>query len=139
MTSFDWRAFCHDPPQAGQKPAGEKTVDVHLVLDERGEAVVEEDLERWATWVETASLGVARTLVLPDVAVVTTFVPLIEDAEADATPQPFVTRVFGGTLDADERRSATRLQAQAVHASVVEWCHEGDMLERALAARSTDV
>lgn len=110
-------------------------MELHLVLDERGEAIVEQDLERWAAWVDTAYLGVARTIVTPDVAVVTTFVPFIEDAESDARPQAFVTRVFGGTLDGDERRSTTRSQAQAVHSSVVVWCHEGDAFERSLADR----
>lgn len=110
-------------------------MEVHLVLDERGEAIVEEDLERWATWVDSAYLGVARTLVLPDVAVITTFAPFLEDAEPDVKPRAFVTRVFGGTLDGDEQRAATRDEAQAVHANVVEWCREGDILERTLAAR----
>lgn len=110
-------------------------MEVHLVLDERGEALIEEDLERWAAWVDTAYLGVARTLVVPDVAVITTFAPFIEDAEPDVQPRAFVTRVFGGTLDGDERRSVTRDQAQAAHASVVEWCRVGDALERTLAAQ----
>lgn len=110
-------------------------MEVHFVLDERGEAVVEDDLERWAAWVGTAYLGVARALVTSGVAVVTTFEPLIENAERDTEPQAFVTRVFGGPLDGDERRSATRQEAQAAHASVVEWCREGDEFERSLAER----
>ena len=105
-------------------------METHFILDERGEPVVAADLDHWASWLETAYLGVARSIVTPDVVVVTMFVPVHVGEEAEA-PLPFVTCIFGGILDGDERRSSSRIEALATHHSVVEWCRTGEALEKA--------
>ena len=113
-------------------------METHFMFDDRGEVMTAIDVDRWEAWLETADLGVARTIVSRDVAVVTTFVPLEEDGEAAATPQPFVTRVFGGMLDGDERRSPSRSDAESTHDNVVEWCRAGESFASDAAAPATE-
>jgi hypothetical protein len=94
----------------------------YFVLNDRGEPVPERDIEAWTRWFERADRSVARTAIAANVTVLTTFRGI---AEPDATGAPaglFETRVFGGLLDGEELRHATRTEALERHAFLAEWC-----------------
>jgi hypothetical protein len=96
-------------------------VEVYFVLDEQGDPLPVRDIEAWLRWFERADRGVARTLVAPGIAVLTTFNGVDEAAEGRA-PLLFETRVFGGVLDSEEIQHPTRVDALAGHAMLVAWC-----------------
>jgi hypothetical protein len=93
-------------------------------MDAQGEPVPEADLEAWMSWFEKADRGVARTVVAPDVLVLTTFRGIDEATDGEA-PLLFETRVFGGVLDAEEVLHGSRTAALAAHTQLVEWCRMG--------------
>lgn len=94
----------------------------HFVLDERGEPVPEPDLEAWTRWFERADRSISRTIVTPEITVLTTFRGVVEPDEATGAPALFETRVFGGILDGEQVRHRTRTEAVDGHAVLAEWC-----------------
>jgi hypothetical protein len=102
-------------------------MESYFVLDERGEPRIEHDVDRWTRWFEQADRSVARTVVSPEVTVLTTFRGVDESTPAGSTELPclFETRVFGGVLDGTERRDRTRTEALAAHAELADWCRAG--------------
>lgn len=96
-------------------------MEVYFVLDERGEPLLERDIEAWSRWFERADRGVARTVVTPEIAVLTTFSGVNEATETE-TPLLFESRVFGGALDGETVQHGRRAEAIAGHAVLVEWC-----------------
>ena len=98
----------------------------YFVLNDRGEPVREHDLEAWSRWFERADRRIARTVVTPDVTVLTTFRGVDESEEDDDAPLLFETRVFGGVLNGEEVPSRTKGEALTAHAEMVEWCRTGN-------------
>ena len=99
-------------------------MEVYFVLDEQGDPVPVSDLEAWLRWFGRADRGVARTVVTPDIAVLTTFSG-VHDAADGRAPLLFDTRVFGGVLNGEEIQHSTRVDAIAGHALLVAWCRVG--------------
>jgi hypothetical protein len=99
-------------------------MDGYFTLDERGNPSEEKDFATWARWFERADRSVARTLVTPEVTVLTTFSGVDHSTRGDP-PRLFETRVFGGVLDAEETRHATKVEAIAAHATLAGWCRLG--------------
>ena len=97
---------------------------VYFVLDERGEPRPESDIEVWIRWFERADRGVARTVVTPNVTVLTTFSGV--DQTPEGTLLLFETRVFGGVLNGEEVCQPTRADALEGHATLVGWCRIGN-------------
>jgi hypothetical protein len=98
----------------------------YFVLNDLGEPVRERDLEAWSRWFERADRRIARTVVTPDVTVLTTFRGVDEADEADEAPVLFETRIFGGVLNGEEAASRTKSDALDAHAGLVEWCRIGN-------------
>src|SRR5262245_25475980 len=111
-----------------QRAAGagsSRAMEVYFVLDDRGEPRAVNDPAAWSRWQQNADCGVARTSVSPQIIVLTAFDG--HDApEYGEPPRPFSSRVFGGALDGEEVRHATRTEAVAAHASLVDWCRIGE-------------
>ena len=63
----------------------------------------------------------ARTVVTAEVTVLTTFSG-VDPSTQGQPPRLFETRVFGGVLDAEEARHASKADAIAAHAALAEWC-----------------
>jgi hypothetical protein len=103
-------------------------MELYFVLDEQGNPLPVSDVEVWSRWFERADRGVARTVVTPNVTVLTTFSGVDQAAEG-RPPLLFETRVFGGVLNAEELQHPTRIDALAAHASLVEWCRIGNSPE----------
>ena len=101
-------------------------MELYFVLDEHGEPQLETDVDAWARWFEQADRAIARTVVKPDVAVLTTFRGVDEVPSVGGMPKLFDTRVFGGVLDGEEAQHRTRAEAVAGHASLAEWCRVGN-------------
>jgi len=97
-------------------------MDGYFVLDDRGEPVPERDLDAWTRWFERADRSISRTIVTPEITVLTTFRGVVDASEVSATPALFETRVFGGILDGVEVRHKTRAEALDGHAVLAEWC-----------------
>ena len=93
----------------------------YFVLDNRGEPVPERDFNAWTRWFERADRSISRTIVTPEILVLTTFRGVIEPDET-GDPALFETRVFGGILDGEEVRHRTRSEAVDGHAALAEWC-----------------
>jgi hypothetical protein len=81
-------------------------MEVYFVLNDSGEPVPVNDINEWTQWCERADRSVARTVVAPDVMVLTIFNGIDEHAEngEGRSPLLFGTRVFGGR--ARRRRAA---------------------------------
>jgi hypothetical protein len=63
--------------------------------------------------------------VSPGVTVLTTFSGVDHTSDGSA-PKLFETRVFGGVLDSEETRTATKGDALAAHAVLAAWCRVGE-------------
>lgn len=100
-------------------------MDGYFVLDDRGEPVPERDLTAWTRWFERADRSISRTIVTPEITVLTTFRGVVEATDGAGAPALFETRVFGGILDGEEIRHQTRAQALDGHAVLAEWCRIG--------------
>ena len=94
----------------------------YFVLNDRGEPMLERDVQAWTRWFERADRSVARTVVSADITVLTTFRGVGETDESGQAPPLFETRVFGGILGGEERWHRTRDEAIAGHEWVAEWC-----------------
>jgi hypothetical protein len=95
---------------------------IYFRLDDRGEPRPEADVEAWTRWFERADRSIARTVVAPDVTVLTTFRGVDESREPNERPRLFDTRVFGGILDGEELHHVTRAEALLGHVTLAEWC-----------------
>ena len=82
----------------------------YFVLDDGGEPVEEPDFAAWTRWFEQADRSVARTVVTPEVTVLTTFSGVDHSTQGEP-PRLFETRVFGGVLDSEEVRNGTKADA----------------------------
>jgi hypothetical protein len=109
----------------------------HFTLDAGGEPLPEADIEAWTRWFETADRGVARTTVMPNVLVLTTFSGVVEMPEG-GIPMLFETRVFGGVLDAEEILHQTREAALAGHTELVGWCRMGNSTDSGMRKEDLD-
>ena len=98
----------------------------YFVLDERGEPLLERDMEAWTRWFERADRSVARTVIAADVTVLTTFRGVGETDETGEAPALFETRVFGGILDGEEAWHRSRAEAIAGHDRLAEFCRIGN-------------
>lgn len=96
----------------------------YFVLDDRGEPLEEKDFATWTRWFEQADRNVARTVVTSEVTVLTTFSG-VDHSTQGQPPRLFETRVFGGVLDGEEARHASKADAIAAHAALAEWCRIG--------------
>jgi hypothetical protein len=99
-------------------------MDGYFILDDRGNPSQETDFAAWTRWFEQADRSVARTVITPEVTVLTTFSGVDHSTQGDP-PRLFETRVFGGVLDAEEARHATKTEAVTAHTSLAEWCRQG--------------
>jgi hypothetical protein len=98
--------------------------EVYYVLDEQGDPQRVTDPTAWARWCEQSDRGVDRTTVAEDIVVLTTF-DGVDEVTPGQQPLLFESRVFGGVLDGEEIRYATRADAIAGHESLVTWCRIG--------------
>lgn len=101
-------------------------MELYFVLDDRGEPVREPDVEAWSRWFAQADRSIARTVVAPNVTVLTTFNGVDNVPDPDMAPRLFETRVFGGVLDGEVVHHCTRAQATDQHLELVEWCRTGN-------------
>jgi hypothetical protein len=98
--------------------------EVYFMLDEQGDPLQVSDPEAWARWFEQTDRCIARTTVTGSVVVLTTFEG-VDQVSAGQLPLLFGTFVFGGVLDGEEVRHATRTAALEAHARVTELCRAG--------------
>ena len=101
-------------------------MELYFVLDEHGEPLRERNIEAWSRWFAHADRSIARTVVTPDVTVLTTFSGVDEVAEPDSIPRLFESRVFGGVLDGEVVHHCTRTEATIEHRELVQWCRIGN-------------
>jgi len=92
-------------------------MDDKFILED-GDPVPCNDLLTWGKWMETGERRIARTQI-DDVSVSTVFLGL-DHSFGGSTPILFETMVFGGPLDQEQERYATRKEAQAGHDKMVE-------------------
>ena len=107
-------------------------MDSYYVLDGRGEPVIERDFGAWTRWFEGADRRLARTVISMDVTVLTTFTG-VDQSPGDSL-RLFETRVFGGILDGEEVRYATKTEALEGHAELAEWCCIGALANHGIGA-----
>lgn len=93
------------------------------VLNADGSTRVEPDLLKWAKWFEHAERQIARDILPGDVLVSTVFLG-IDHSFFGNIPLLFETMVFGGKYDQFQERYATREEALAGHAKVLEVAKE---------------
>ena len=105
----------------------------YFVLDDRGEPMLERDLEAWTRWFERADRSVSRTVIAADVTVLTTFQAVGQTTVAGDAPALFQTRVFGGVLDGEEVWTRTRAEAVAGHEHLVEWSRVGNSSDHGIS------
>ena len=98
----------------------------YFVLDDRGEPLLERDLDAWTRWYERADRSVCRTVVAADVTVLTIFQAVGHTTNEGETPALFQTRVFGGILHGEEAWNRTRAEAVAGHERLVDWSRIGN-------------
>jgi hypothetical protein len=96
----------------------------YFILDARGEPVPAADIAVWTLWFETADRSVARTVVAPDVIVLSIFSG-VDQTPHSGGPLLFETRVFGGVLDGEEVLNERRATALIAHDELVKWCRVG--------------
>jgi hypothetical protein len=101
-------------------------MELYFVLDEHGDPVPEHDVEAWSRWYAKADRSIARSVVTPNVTVLTTFSGVDDVPEPDSIPKLFESRVYGGVLDGEVVQHCTRAEATAQHAELVEWCRIGN-------------
>jgi hypothetical protein len=90
--------------------------DTFILKD--GKPVHCNDLLTWGKWMATGDRIVAKTQI-GDADVSTVFLGL-DHGFGRSTPILFETMVFGGALDGEQERYATRDEAQAGHDTMVE-------------------
>jgi len=83
------------------------------IYDEQGNPREEADLMKWAKWFEKADRIVAKTMV--GVIEVSTVFLGLDHSFGGTVPILFETMVFGGPLDGEQERYATKEQAQKGH------------------------
>ena len=105
----------------------------YFVLNERGEPMLERDVEAWTRWFERADRSVARTAISGEITVLTTFRGVGETDESGQAPPLFETRVFGGILAGEERWHRTRAEALVGHERLAEWCRIGNAYNHGLS------
>ncbi len=95
------------------------------ILDEQGEPVSEEDTLTWARWftAHDAERMVAKTERGP-VLVSTVFLGIDYGLPLGGAPLLYETMVFGGVMDGQQWRWATREQAERGHTAVVHQVEE---------------
>jgi len=93
------------------------------ILNTAGEPVPEPDLFIWAAWIHAADQQIAESM-FGDIRVSTVFLGLDHSFSFDETektaPILFETMVFGGKLDQEMDRYATREEALLGHAAMNE-------------------
>ena len=102
-------------------------MELYFVLNEQGEPIRERDIEAWSRWFARADRSIARSIVAPDITVLTTFNGVDDVPGPDSVPKLFESRVFGGILDGEMIQHCTRAEAKAGHAYLVEWCRRSTL------------
>ncbi len=102
-------------------------MELYFVLNEQGEPVRECDIEAWSRWFARADRSIARSIVAPDITVLTTFNGVDDVLGPDSVPKLFESRVFGGILDGEVVQHCTRAEAKAGHLELAEWCRRGTL------------
>jgi len=102
---------------AGEGTGEEDGMSGRYVLDEEGNPREEDDLMTWASWLEKAPNRVVAQTETGNGKVSTVFLGL-DHSFGGTVPILYETLVFGGTLDEQGDRYATRREAEAGHA---EW------------------
>lgn len=110
----------------------------YFVLDERGEPISELNEEAWAQWFENTNRSIARTIVTPEVVVLTEFTGVDENYEISKRPYLFRTRVFGGVLNGEEILHYDRPGALAEHRQQVDWCRIGSIFDFGLTEKDIE-
>lgn len=87
-----------------------------------GKAVQENNLMKWARWIETANVVVERTEVSSGVTVSTVFLGL-DHSFGSGDPILFETMIFGGERDGFLQRYSTRDEALKGHGAIVKEFH----------------
>lgn len=90
------------------------------ILDAQGRPVLETNLKHWAAWMEQPDhLRVAEEFI-GEIRVSTVFLGLDYNLSTKGAPVLWETKVFGGPLHYETRRSSgSREQAEAQHAEMV--------------------
>ena len=83
-------------------------------------AILEKDLMKWVTWLETADRKVRKTELPEGVEVSTVFLGLDHNFFGSGNPVLFETMVFGGKFDQEMNRYSTWEQAETRHEEMVE-------------------
>ena len=93
----------------------------YFVLDDRGEPVPERNLEAWTRWFERADRSISRTIVTPEITVLTTFRGV---DRPDATARRPCSRPACSAAFSTARSSGTAPATEAIdaHAVLAEWC-----------------
>jgi hypothetical protein len=92
-------------------------IDRYILVD--GEPKPCEDIKEWAEWFETAGFArVVKQTEIGDVEVSTVFLGL-DHSFGQGAPILYETLVFGGRLDDEQVRYATRKEAEAGHEEMV--------------------
>lgn len=90
---------------------------MHYILDDNGNPVLETDLMTWARWFEDVNNRTVAHDELPGgILVSTVFLGLDHNFFGSSRPILYETMVFGGPLDQEQERYATRDEALAGHA-----------------------
>lgn len=84
-----------------------------------GKPVLEPDLYRWGAWMETSEKRVDCSQ-LGEVEISTVFLGLDHNMGGSGSPILYETMVFGGSLDGEQERYETRVEAVKGHALMLE-------------------
>lgn len=93
----------------------------HYILDANGDPVPEPDYLAWARWFETSVVArrVDQTNLANGVMVSTVFLGIDHRQLVDGPPILYETLVFGGIMDGEGQRYATRAEARCGHEEMV--------------------
>ena len=98
------------------------------ILDEHGDPQPCDDLMEWARWMETANRTISNDYDEGDpnrtIRVSTVFLGLDHSFSDDGPPILYETMVFGGLLDGEMRRYATREHAMLGHQEMCQRVNE---------------
>ena len=93
------------------------------ILDKNKNPILCDNLLTWGQWMETADRHVSKTTISvdPEIWVSTVFLGLDHGFDHDSkTPILWETMVFGGKMDEEQERYATRAEAVAGHLELVD-------------------
>lgn len=96
-------------------------MNLQYILDEQGNPVTEPDLIKWSQWMETLEHRVVKKTTIGDSEVSTVFLGLDHNFSGSRKePVLFETMVFGGKMDGEQWRYATKQEAINGHNRAVD-------------------